>query len=211
MATQPDLHSKPFRPGIGEWTVDELDQPVIEELWSESRFELIEGVITEMPPAYFDGSRSILKLAFLLMNHSEAHHLDLEPAHECDLVLSEDRLAVADLIVIRPAELRRSRELAALHGKIEPARQRIYFPPALIAESVSYGHEARDRKLKRRWYAEFGVPSYWILDALSRSLECLTLENGHYVQQAFGKNTEILTLKEFGGLTLDLTKIWPRD
>jgi len=55
-------------------------------------------------------------------------------------------------------------------------RTRILVPPTLVIESVSPGHEAHDRQTKKRWYAEFGVPSYWVLDAFARSLECYRLE-----------------------------------
>lgn len=210
MATHVDFDSKPLRPGVGGWTVDELDLPEVEALWAGGRYELVDGVITEMAPAYFDGGNAVSKLLSVVVRHLEERHIEVEGAVECDLVLSEDRLAVADLIFISAAELEQSRKIAVAHGKMNPARQRIYFPPTLVVESVSYGHEARDRRLKRRWYAEFGVPSYWILDVLSRSFECLELQGGQYVQQVIGQNNDVISVREFGGLKLDLAKIWPR-
>lgn len=52
--------SRPFEPGTTGWTVHDLDDPEIERQWFEGRYEIVEGVLTKMPPAYFTGEMRCL-------------------------------------------------------------------------------------------------------------------------------------------------------
>ena len=47
---------RPFRVGTTGWTAADLDDPRIERLWERGAYEIVEGVLTKMTPAYFDGS-----------------------------------------------------------------------------------------------------------------------------------------------------------
>jgi Uma2 family endonuclease len=76
---------------------------------------------------------------------------------------------------------------------------RIRVPPTLIIESVSIGHEDHDRETKRQWYAEAGVPNYWIISAFERSLECLKLVNEKYEIDAAGRAPEQVRPSLFPG------------
>ena len=55
-----------------------------------------------------------------------------------------------------------------------------------MSDAPQNSHEAHDRVTKRRWYAEFGVANYWLLDVFGRSLECLVLDGGEYRADAAG-------------------------
>ena len=55
MTTTADTSSKPFEPGTTGWTASDLDDPAIEREWFRGRYEIVEGVLTKMPPAYFTG------------------------------------------------------------------------------------------------------------------------------------------------------------
>ncbi|HZL38562.1 MAG TPA: hypothetical protein VFC78_24855 [Tepidisphaeraceae bacterium] len=52
--------SRPFIPGTTGWTADDLDDPQIERQWEDGAYEIIEGVLTLMPAAYFAGSNAFL-------------------------------------------------------------------------------------------------------------------------------------------------------
>jgi Uma2 family endonuclease len=43
--------------------------------------------------------------------------------------------------------------------------------PDLVIEVLSPKTAARDRTLKRERYAAFGVPEYWVIDAITRRVE----------------------------------------
>jgi hypothetical protein len=49
------VKSKPFCPGTTGWTASDLDDPRIEAKWEWGRYEIINGVLTRMPAAYFGG------------------------------------------------------------------------------------------------------------------------------------------------------------
>ena len=47
------LHRE-FKPGTTGWSIDDLDDPEIERLWTGGRFEMVEGVLAEMAAPYFN-------------------------------------------------------------------------------------------------------------------------------------------------------------
>ena len=81
------VEHREFIPGTTGWTVDDLDDPDIEKLWFQGRYEIVEGVLTQMAPAYFDGGSALEELLFLIRTHIEAHKLGGKLATEVDLIL----------------------------------------------------------------------------------------------------------------------------
>ena len=85
---------------------------------------------------------------------------------------------------------------------------RILVPPTLVIEALSPGHEQHDLKTKKRWYAQFGVPNYWVLDAFTKSLQCMVLEGGSYRTELAARDTEVVQPQLFPGLVLPLARVW---
>lgn len=81
-------------------------------------------------------------------------------------------------------------------------------PPSMVIESIRPGHERHDRQTKHRWYAEFGVPNYWIVDGYRRTLDCLRLERGQYIVDAAGHDQDVVRPSAFAGLTIALRELW---
>jgi Uma2 family endonuclease len=200
------IETRPFEPGTTGWTADDLDDPEIEREWSAGRYEIVEGVLTKMPPAYFIGG----KVLFRLMNRVAAHIGEEAGsfASEVEIVVDEHRVVRADAAFLTPAEEKRQRIAAVAAGRKDPDRTRILIPPTLIIECVSPGHEQHDHRTKRRWYAEFGVPNYWLLNPFKRTLECLVLRDGTYEDDAEGQGSEKVRPCLFPGLILRLGQIW---
>src|SRR5438552_13014544 len=96
MTTTIGPSSKPFEPGTTGWTASDLDDPAIEREWFRGRYEIVEGVLTKMPPAYFTGGESLFKLVFLIRDHFSKHGPAGSFAPEVDIVIDEPRVAVAD-------------------------------------------------------------------------------------------------------------------
>src|SRR5687767_11055613 len=90
----------------------------------------------------------------------------------------------------------------------DPDRVRLLVAPTLAIESVSPGHEAHDRRTKRKWCAEFGVPHYWIFDPFNRSLDGLVLDAGAYRVDQSGQGDNEVRPSLFPGLVLRLSGIW---
>ncbi|HEY8665748.1 MAG TPA: Uma2 family endonuclease [Tepidisphaeraceae bacterium] len=200
---------RPFIPGTTGWTASDLDEPAIESKWANGAFEIVEGVLTTMPPAYYPAGRSFIKLIVLIENHLAQAQIPGGVSSEVEIVIDEQRVLRADGAFLTPQDLERQRVASRRAGKISPDKSRFYVPPTLIIESVSPGHETHDRLIKRRWYAEFRVPHYWILDAYAKRLECLLLEGSDYRIDAQGTANDELHPSLFPDLTIPLARIWP--
>ncbi|MGH7971524.1 MAG: Uma2 family endonuclease, partial [Limisphaerales bacterium] len=156
--------SRSFEPGSTGWAAHDLDDPRIERLWEEGRYEIIEGVLTQMPAARYDGQKRLQRLAEAvndcLRSQGRAERLVLE----VDLVLGDLRVVRADALLLTPADEQRQRDENKRAGHDEGDFGRIIVPPTLLIESVSLGHERHDQILKRGWYADARIPNYWIFE-----------------------------------------------
>lgn len=137
--------------------------------------------------------------SLLLMALYQALREDQEPPlgrsiQRFVLRLGEDGF-VPDLQVFRRDRLHRLREY--------------YFdgPADLVIEVVLPGHEAQDREVKARLYAEGGVPEYWVIDPAARHVEVLTRSGGSYVAQPPGPDGRHRSTV-LPGLTLDPARLW---
>jgi Uma2 family endonuclease len=200
--------SKPFRPGTTGWTASDLDDPRIEGKWLRGSYEIVEGVLTRMPPAYYIGGKFLFNLMFLVRCHQERNGIAGSFSGEVDIIIDEERVAKADAVWMTPGEESLQADAARDAGRGDPGRTRILVPPSLVIESISPGHERHDRNVKRKWYAEFGVPNYWLLNAYERSLELLVLDGGVYRTNCSGTADAELRPAMFPGLVLPLSKVW---
>lgn len=199
-----------FQVGTTGWTADDLDRPDLDELWQERRYEIVEGVLTRMPAAYYDAILPLAHLQRLIYHYLAARGSRATFGPEADFIVGRRRVARADLIFMTPEDNRRQIEANAARGRSRRKLRfgRIIVPPTLVVESISPGHEEHDRETKRRWYAEFGVPNYWLLHAYQRSLECLVLDGADYrVDQAGGDEAEVRPAL-FPGLAIPLAELW---
>lgn len=206
LVTSVATSSRPFIPGTTGWTARDLDDPQIAGHWARGNYEIIEGVLTQMPPAYFIGGESLFRLMQIIAAHVGKGAGSF--ATEVDIVIAEARVVCADSAFLTAADKARQAQATRTAGRADPARTRILIPPTLVIESVSTDHEFHDRTTKRRWYAEFGIPNYWILDAFNRSLQCLILEAGGYRDDVAGRNDQELRPALFSGLIIPLKELW---
>jgi Uma2 family endonuclease len=201
---------KEFRVGTLGWTASDLDDAVYERQWLQGSYEIVEGVLTEMPPADFDGGIPLFKLGSILTSHVERKKLGGSFASETDIVLDERRVVRADIVYLTNQQMERQ---AALYAE-KPKRRRqvrygrLLIPPMLVIEGVSIGHEAHDRETKFEWYAEAGVKHYWLLYHFRRSIECYELgRNGYRLADSAQGNAKLKS-SLFPGLVIPLAKLW---
>jgi len=204
-----DSSIRPFEPGTTGWTVDDLDDPQIERQWEMGAYEIVEGVLTKMPPAYYDGNICVGRLVRIVERHLDAAQIPGEFTFESDLVLGSQRLARPDAVFLTPEQHRQQKELNARRSTGRKLTYgRLLIPPTLIIESISPGHERHDRDIKRDWYAQARVPNYWLLDGYSKSLECLILDGPTYRTDQAGQSKDELHPSLFPGLSIALAKLW---
>jgi Uma2 family endonuclease len=200
--------SRPFEPGTTGWSIADLNDPQVEREWELGAYEIVEGVLTRMPAAYFGGSVALSRLVRIVERHLEGRGQAADFPFEVDIVISPQRVARVDAVLLTPEDQRRQKLAVEEAGGADVARSRILIAPTLIIESLSIGHEAHDRLTKRRWYAERGVSNYWVLDAYQHTLECLTLEGSAYRTDQSGRGNDELRPGMFPGLIIPLGQLW---
>ena len=196
-------------PGTTGWTVHDLDDPKIEEEWEANHFQIIEGVLALMPPAYFDNSVALQRLVRIVQGHLEEQGLPFDFGYEVDVIVGETRIPKVDAVYMSDAD--RTRQLRANKARRKPKGikyGRLCVPPTLVIENISKGHESEDRIVKRRFYAEAAIPNYWILDVYQKSLECLARKRNDYILDQIGRGKAKVTPACFPGLSIDLAKVW---
>ena len=204
------IPQRKFEPGTTGWTVDDLSDPDVQWLWSEGRYELVEGVLTTMAPQGYQGISPLSHLRRLLERHLDATAQGGVFHNEVDLLLRPRRLARPDMIFLTDEQGRRQGQVARERGLAPDDYRPVLVVPLLVVESVSPGHEAHDRVTKREWYAEAGVPHYWLLTSHERSLMCLALDaDGRYVEESAGRDGDTVRSAALGGVTIPLAGLWP--
>jgi Uma2 family endonuclease len=200
--------SREFIPGTTGWTADDLSDPEIARLWEAGAYEIVEGVLTLMPPAYHDGTLALNRLRRIIERHLDDKRIAGEFTTEDDVVLGPRRVVRVDMMFMTPHDHQRQEQANAARGRSTLRYGRILVPPTLIVEAVSIGHEDHDRDVKRVWFAEAGVPSYWILHPFQRTLECLILRQGVYEIDVRGARDEVVSPTIFPGVTIPLANLW---
>lgn len=81
---------------------------------------------------------------------------------------------------LRPGKFREP-DLLLLLDAADPRNQERYWVGAdLVLEIVSADEPGRDLTVKRREYAEAGIPEYWIVNPLNQTITVLTLDGSRY-------------------------------
>ena len=197
---------KAFEVGTTGWTDSDLHHPAIGSAWNNGRYEIIEGVLTKMAAALARGGGPTGQLIILLGHHLYESTLGGEVMPELDLLLNPRRVLLADIAVMLPEDIRRQQEVVPAADDWRD--HRVMVPPTLVVETLSRGHEVHDRETKRVWYAEFGVPYFWLLDPYDRSLEGLALRNGDYYTVGRAEGAAEIALPPFDGLTIPLKRVF---
>lgn len=199
-----------FQVGTTGWTADDLDDPQFAAQWQRGRYEIVEGVLTLMPPAYYDGALPLGRLQRVLIRHLDKQEIGGDFSPEVDFIVGRTRVARVDLLFMTPEDQRKQAEAHKSRPRPRPELRfgRIVVPPTLVVEAVSEGHELHDRETKRAWYAQVGVPNYWILDGFQKTLDCLALDGPDYRVDQSGRDAEELRPSLFPGLVIRLGELW---
>src|SRR5947207_2454908 len=111
---------KVFKVGTLGWTADDLDDPDIERLWEKGRYEIVEGVLTEMPPAQMDSTSPLFRLLFRIQQYLDDRKLGGSIGMETDLIVSKRRVAIVDAVYLTKADERRQTRLYAKKPRRHP-------------------------------------------------------------------------------------------
>ena len=84
--------------------------------------------------------------------------------------------------------------------------------PDWVCEVLSPSTAARDRVIKRRLYAQAGIPHYWLIDPELRALEALALRDGVWVELGIYDETATARTPPFDAVELEIGRLFlPKD
>jgi Uma2 family endonuclease len=118
-----------------------------------NRYEVIEGELCLVPAPNRKHQRISFKLALLLGNFVESHHLGEVYFAPFDVKLSDINVVQPDLLYVSNGRLDIMSDVGAMGA------------PDLAVEVLSTSTRRRDEVTKLRLYENFGVDEYWIVDA----------------------------------------------
>lgn len=160
------------------------------------RYELHDGELSVCPAPGSPHQIVSGNLYDLLRHHVRSRGLGLVVYSPLDCILSETTVLQPDLLFVDTARL-------AL-----VTRRGMEGPPNLVVEIVSPSTTSIDRRKKRRLYARYGVPNYWIVDPDARTFEGFVLAGTTYRLQAKGQDDETIRLPPFPDLAVNLATLW---
>ena len=205
------IKNRALTPGTSGWTAADLDDPEIDRQWEKGRYEILNGVLKTMPPPAINHGAATIELLIMAREHARSGGGKVVISAEVDLIIGEDDVLRVDGMLLSREEIAEQTRVLVRLNRLGNPSERCRVAPLLIIESVSRGHERHDRVTKRRLYAGFGVPNYWVVSHFARTIECLTLDAaaGDYRVDAEGAGDAVLTVTGLGGrLDLPLSRVW---
>ena len=148
------------------WTYDDLERMPLSV--DGKRYEIIDGELVVSPSPSTRHQRISIHMVAALLREIEGNQLGIMFHAPVDVIMSNTRVVVPDLVAVRTDR----RHLVEDRG--------IFGAPDLIVEILSPRTRQYDQTRKRKLYASVGVPEYWIVDPVARSLELLVLAQRAY-------------------------------
>lgn len=167
-----------------------------EQLPQDKRYELMEGEFYMVPSPAWSHQIVLKKLFRILDDYITSCKLGEICFAPLDVVLSGEDVVQPDILFIS-----KERSHIITEKNIQGA-------PDLIIEILSPATAERDKGLKRKLYAKYGVKEYWIADPENKRVEVMTLgERGFETMQVYqaGGSLSSTLLKE---LSLNLEEIF---
>ncbi|MGD1906344.1 MAG: Uma2 family endonuclease [Leptolyngbyaceae cyanobacterium] len=186
-----------------------LDQPMTLEAYldyndgTDTRYELVDGVLVEMPTESPLNNTIALFLISTFLSLGIPYYC-LATHHQIQVQSVKTTAREPDLILHTEASAAAILEDGKLLRLDQPA-------PQLVVEVVSSSDTdktSRDRDYieKRQEYAQRGIPEYWIIDPIAAEVWILSLAGETYQAQRFVGPDPLLS-KHFKGLDLTADRL----
>lgn len=161
--------------------------------------ELVDGELVEVELPGKQHEQVVAALTHLLYGWAQAH----DAGH---VLTSGYKVRVSEMRGVMPDVQLLSKDTwgAAADGGLETGR------PELVVEVVSATSRRYDRVVKLRWYADIGVPEYWIVDPEARTVEQLVLREGAYSIACTAAGEDTFRPQGWPGLEVTLAPLWAR-
>jgi Uma2 family endonuclease len=146
---------------------------------TDNRYELVNGVLVEMPPESDENLSIARKLLLELIKHIPPDWVVW--GTEIEVTGRRATARIPDLLVHSEASK------AAIAGTTRATITRDMPPPALVVEVVSPGQSNRERdyRYKHTEYAARGIAEYWIVDPETQQVTLCLWVNGQYEDRVY--------------------------
>ncbi len=126
-----------------------------------NQYEIVAGMLELKPSASTSHQRISVQILKQLLDSCENDYIII--AAPMDVILSVQDTRQPDILMVHRSRARIVQEHAVVG------------PPDLVIEILSPSSIKRDRTMKLRTYAQFGVPEYWIADPIHMTIEQYSL------------------------------------
>jgi hypothetical protein len=92
-----------------------------------------------------------------------------------------------------------------------PERNYFEVRPDWVCEVLSGSTERRDRSVKKRIYAEAGIPYFWLIDPRLQLLEAFELRDGRWTDIGTWNSDDQVRALPFNAISFSLADLWPLD
>ena len=162
----------------------------------DKRYELIEGELVMVPSPITMHQRISRKLEFILAEFVQKNNLGEVFYAPFDVVFSDEDVLQPDIIFIS-----NGRSSIVTQDNVQGA-------PDLVVEITSPTTLYRDREIKRKVYAKYGVGEYWLVDTDKQTIEVMVLGEKGFKTVAVCRRGEMLQSPLLIGFSFDTSEIF---
>jgi len=163
---------------------------------SDRRYEFNDGELVEVSPATVFHNDLMMFFAFFLqsqINHSNYPYCVRVNSTE---IFNGKRTRRPDVLVMTLAQKK----------SLGNQPDILYEPCLLVIEIVSPTCRSVDTVEKRKEYAQFGIPEYWIVDFLVGTFSVLSLVNGSYIERVY-REEDCIASDIFPSISLSMNQV----
>jgi Uma2 family endonuclease len=162
----------------------------------DKRYEILDGDLYVVAAPNIRHQRVSRELFDALLDHVRQGDLgELLPA-PCDVILSEENVVQPDILFVRKEHL----------GIIGEAN--LQGAPDIVIEILSEVSRRKDLEVKKKIYAQFGVPEYWIVDPEAGTVEVLVWSELGYITAGVCGKSDRLSSPLLPDLNVPLSEVF---
>jgi len=167
-------------------------------LGDEDLRELIDGELVEIEQPTFKHARLVALLCYYLAGWSDSGRGGICLSSGYKIRISDRRGVMPDVQFYRQGnDALSDQDEGLVRGR-----------PDLVVEIILPSSQRYDRVTKLRWYAQLGIPEYWLVDPAAMMLQRLVLREGVYVIATALAEDETFRPDSFEGLEIPLSSLW---
>ena len=162
--------------------------------------ELVWGRVCEPPAPRYGHQSVVTRTVVLLDQHVRTQACGQVCVSPVDVVLDARKGLVVqpDIVFVSNARL-------------EIVRDQIWGAPDLVVEVLSNATRRRDRTTKWRWYRQYGVREYWLIDPIEKAVTVAFFEPDQRARRHVFRRTRTVTSTVLAAFDASAASFFPND